>query len=46
VGPRVGIDEYEEATIRTTLVPRSSARDIVAVEKPCFVTIKILLDNN
>jgi len=46
VGPRIGLGEYEEATIRTTLVPRIRARDIVAVEKPCVLTIKIVLDNN
>lgn len=43
--PRVGLVEYEEATI-ATLVQRNRAGDIVVVEKPCVVTIKILLDNN
>lgn len=42
----VVLDEYEEATVATTLVPRSRAGDVVAVEKPCVVTIKILLDNS
>lgn len=46
MGPRVGLDECEEATIATTLVVRNRARYIVVVEKPCVVTIKILLDNN
>lgn len=46
MGPRVGLDEYEEAALATTLVLRSRAGDLVAVEKPCVVTIKILLDNN
>jgi len=46
VGPSVGVDEYEEATIATTLVLRNRAGDIVVVEKACVVTIKILLDNN
>lgn len=44
MGPRVGLDEFEEATIATTLVLRN--RDIMVVEKPCVVTIKILLHNN
>jgi hypothetical protein len=46
VDSRVGLDWYEEATMATTLVLRSRAGDIVAVEKPCVVTMKILLDIN
>lgn len=46
MSPRVGLDEYEEATTATSLVLRSRAGDIVAAAKPCVVTIKILLDNN